>query len=177
MQRDSPYSHGSNEPTCAHFGVDLDFLWECKGLYDRTTVTLCPQMDPPPISPSPIPPPGGWAPLVQRGEGKTSVSWEGEKRVGLILTIRQDGTTRHVPVQSTPRSGDEMGMFRWRVNAARVQVGSQLVLLPNTTPSSFPSFLALGLPGPGVLRPGGGHLLSISLSLSACSTSFPHCSL
>ena len=37
------------------------------------TVTLCPQMDPPPISPSPIPPPGGWAPLIQREEGKAYV--------------------------------------------------------------------------------------------------------
>ena len=37
------------------------------------TVTLCPQMDPPPISPSHIPPPGGWAPLIQREEGKAYV--------------------------------------------------------------------------------------------------------
>jgi len=98
------------------------------------TVTLCPQMDPPPISPSPIPPPGGWAPLVQRGEGKTSVSWEGEKRVGLILTIRQDGTTRPMFPSSQPRGP----VMRWgcsggELTPARVQVGSQPVFLPNTT--------------------------------------------
>jgi len=142
------------------------------------TVTLCPQMDPPPISPSPIPPPGGWAPLVQRGEGKTYVSWEGEKRVGLILTIRQDGTTRPMFPSSQPRGP----VMRWgcsggELTPARVQVGSQPVFLPNTTtPGSSLFSLALGLLGgspPRRRTPTLSRSLVLSLSHSHASPLLP----
>ena len=128
------------------------------------TVAFCPQMDPPPIPPSP-PPTSGWlgaTPAAGRGEG-IHVCVEGQDWFG--IDIRQVGIARRsMPLRS---SAEHVAAELGGQHAARgSKSGHNLYFyLTPPPPGSFPSFLPLALPGlPPPFGVGDAHsLLFLSL--------------
>ena len=121
----------------------------------------------------PLPPPGGWVPLLQREGGKGWMCvWGGAgSELDLVLTydklVPRAMTAAHRTI-TLCRTSSPVGrrMFRWRANAARgSKSGHNLYFyLTPPPPGSYPSFLPLafsGLPPPfGV---GDAHSHSFSL--------------